>query len=452
MKNILIFILCFLPFLINGQNHPTPIHIDTLIPVQVIQVKGITDVDINTQGDLVVNYTDGTSEIPGHVVGSQGPTGNQGPQGIQGVKGDQGIQGIQGIQGPPGTGSLSAFVTPEQYGANHQVNSTVDADAIQQAVNNSNGKMLLLYGTYYLNHGISVPITQNLIQKGQAILYTNNNNAFDVWSRPQPVDLNQAIQMQNYKCTFENLTISMQSNQTGFNMRPGSNNEFHNIIFVGGNWAARSEFQLNANYSMCTVLGCTNGIYIGIGSFPGANINNSQSNCSRVSQYHCHTVSNIGLYIDASYEVAMDMIIIEGNGSINYGVYYNMQTSTTSKNGKLDFLHGEQTGGASGAWVYANLRDGSLQLGNIITHYSGLVVEGTSATGAATLVVEYLNYAVGDANGKYFKSSNIDYQFNWCSSFYPSVVPNLFTSGSNITYCSGNVGGCPSNSFGVLTR
>ena len=71
-------------------------------------VKGISSAVVNDKGELVITYTDGTSDNLGVVVGDKGEqgekgeTGAQGPQGEQGEKGETGAQGPQGEQGEKG--------------------------------------------------------------------------------------------------------------------------------------------------------------------------------------------------------------------------------------------------------------------------------------------------------------------------------------------------------------
>ena len=70
--------------------------------------RGIASAVINLSGELIINYSDSTSENLGNVIGPQGEQGPQGETGIQGPKGDkgdtgeQGIQGIQGLKGDTG--------------------------------------------------------------------------------------------------------------------------------------------------------------------------------------------------------------------------------------------------------------------------------------------------------------------------------------------------------------
>lgn len=57
------------------------------------ETKGIASAVVNDNGELVITYTDGTSDNLGVVVGEKGDKGEQGEQGPQGDKGEQGEDG-----------------------------------------------------------------------------------------------------------------------------------------------------------------------------------------------------------------------------------------------------------------------------------------------------------------------------------------------------------------------
>jgi len=85
--------------------------------------KSIATCVINTSGQLVIYYTDGTNDNVGRVVGlpgadgANGQNGLNGQNGAQGVKGDKGDTGETGPQGPPGTGTggnISVYVSTLQ--------------------------------------------------------------------------------------------------------------------------------------------------------------------------------------------------------------------------------------------------------------------------------------------------------------------------------------------------
>ena len=64
---------------------------------------GVASSEINSLGELVITYSDGTTVNLGRVVGNDGAQGVQGEKGEKGDKGDQGVQGEKGDAGINGT-------------------------------------------------------------------------------------------------------------------------------------------------------------------------------------------------------------------------------------------------------------------------------------------------------------------------------------------------------------
>lgn len=70
---------------------------------------GITKTEINSNGELIITYSNNLVSNLGVVVGAKGDKGDkgekgdQGEQGLQGEKGDKGEQGVQGEKGQDGT-------------------------------------------------------------------------------------------------------------------------------------------------------------------------------------------------------------------------------------------------------------------------------------------------------------------------------------------------------------
>ena len=63
---------------------------------------GVASSEINSLGELVIKYSNGTTVNLGKVVGTDGAQGAQGVKGDKGDKGDQGIQGEKGDKGDAG--------------------------------------------------------------------------------------------------------------------------------------------------------------------------------------------------------------------------------------------------------------------------------------------------------------------------------------------------------------
>lgn len=65
-------------------------------------LKGIKSTEINSSGELVITYTDGTTQNLGVVVGADGDKGDKGDTGATGEKGDKGDTGATGATGDKG--------------------------------------------------------------------------------------------------------------------------------------------------------------------------------------------------------------------------------------------------------------------------------------------------------------------------------------------------------------
>lgn len=417
--------------------------------------KGITSTSIDGSGNLIIFYTDGTSSNVGKVVGPKGDPGSQGSQGPQGPKGDTGPQGPQGIPGSGGSG-INGFISPDTYGARHSnqtisstdlpqyssvgatISDTYDWACIQMALNNSNGKIVILSGQYYVNRGLKRGKMFTTIIDGNWVVLTTNNNTFDVFGADQPANPNEAVQMVSHRLEMRHGLISCQSNQNAVVPRPTSNSVFENILIAGGSWGFRLEFCLQARLIECTVLGATNGCYIGIGSFPGADGNNSQSNYTWLQQFHTHTVSQTAIKVHSSYGVRLDDTIIEGNNTIQTGIDYDASGSTTTKNLEINTVHFEQTGGGN-TLIKINSRDATIRITDVITHYPILLVDATSSTGNGNIIFSYCNYAAPTSDNKYFKSTNTTWVFMYNNMFPEFVIQNCFRTPTPTKY-NGNSG------------
>jgi hypothetical protein len=74
--------------------------------IQYTAAVSIDDAFVNTDGDLILTYTDSTTDNVGSVIGPAGPQGLTGPQGPQGATG---ATGATGPQGPAGAGGALGY-------------------------------------------------------------------------------------------------------------------------------------------------------------------------------------------------------------------------------------------------------------------------------------------------------------------------------------------------------
>lgn len=80
--------------------------------------RGVRNMRLTESGDVIVEYTDGTTQNFGPLVGPRGPEGPAGPQGEAGAPGPDGAPGPQGgpgPEGPAGPAGPAGPTCPEGY-------------------------------------------------------------------------------------------------------------------------------------------------------------------------------------------------------------------------------------------------------------------------------------------------------------------------------------------------
>lgn len=105
-------------------------------------------VTIDTNGNLQVALSDGTTLNAGHIVGPQGPQGVAGPQGQQGLQGPAGATGATGTQGEIGPQGLQGVAGPK--GDTGEAGTTVTAGVVNNGtlvLTKSDGSTVAVAGT-----------------------------------------------------------------------------------------------------------------------------------------------------------------------------------------------------------------------------------------------------------------------------------------------------------------
>ncbi|MBS6584079.1 MAG: collagen-like protein [Subdoligranulum sp.] len=87
------------------------------------ETKGIASAVINDNGELVITYTDGTSDNLGVVVGKDGVDGEDGKDGQDGAPGKDGVDGEDGKDGQDGrrTRHIKGRVQRRRHQACHYI-------------------------------------------------------------------------------------------------------------------------------------------------------------------------------------------------------------------------------------------------------------------------------------------------------------------------------------------
>ena len=125
---------------------------------------GISSSSIDLNGDLILTYTDSSTNNAGHVVG---PTGATGPTGENGTNGTNGLNGVDGVTGPTGaTGSVlslgKVLIVDQVYGDDLTAPITgLPYQTVEAALNGTSGTtgttVWIMPGTYTLGGKLILP-------------------------------------------------------------------------------------------------------------------------------------------------------------------------------------------------------------------------------------------------------------------------------------------------------
>ncbi len=436
---------------------------------------GIATTVINTNGELVIYYTDGLVDNVGRVVGLDGKDG------AKGDKGDKGDTGPTGPQGPPGTGvgSGSVFInfpvfiqSPEyykpahanktfsqQYGSNAQkyidtafagvfktagalITDQIDWACVQAAVNSMpTGSRYVGYGTYYINKSIYVSPFRSL-KFSEGIYKTTNSNAFAIFYRENPTDGNTAMQRTDYDVHFEHMQFYGGDSQTGINVSCSYNATYESCRFFDLGDAIIATFQINASVKNCLFTGILRGVTLGW--VPGLSPATYQSN--QVSLYHCQFSGRKLVNGGSQYAVKTDQVsgielwycIIEGF-SWQRGIWQVNANSTVVKDLKDTGGHCEAVEGFTVAYIETDMREGNIIKDGGWGQYPALMVKATSTAGTVHVKVMNVPYWVGRADGKSFESNGCQWTFedNNGAFFDKGQVLSQFV-GNNVQECGGD--------------
>jgi len=382
------------------------------------------------------------------------------PQGRSGADGKDGKDGING------SGGVNGFIEPDKYGASHSnslipnqqwidslipnigatTSWTKDRGAITYCLQKANGRIIVMYGNYYVENSLKRPKYADVNIIANAVVYTTNSNTFSVFTSDEATSLADAETMEGYTVSIEGLSLSLQGQQTGYDLNPCFMARLIKCNSYGGLTGFNLEFCLIPKLDQCRAQNCTNGLILTYSGVAGGGISTSESNAGEINSFRTHTVSGVGIWLNDVYETTITNYVCEGNGSIVNAVKIT-SAGTTDKSTTINGFHFEQTGGCTDALFKINTRDMDVLISNPIAHYGGLLIDATSSTGQGIVTLARCGYAVG-INNKYFKMSNITGHFSR-NNYFPSVavINNCFVDGFALGLCSGT--GCGTNKYTI---
>jgi hypothetical protein len=356
-------------------------------------------------------------------------------------------QGAQGSGG--GGGSTAGLISPDDYGAKHstqtvQGSKTYDRQALTNCFQSAKGKVVILYGDYYVDSSFYMLKYDDVRVIGNAMIHTTNSNKFDVMTSAAPTDLNDAIKMESRSISMEGVKFQVSGAQTAF--RPYASFYTYvqgcKVFGDGRGMAINLEFNLSAYLLDCEANNLLDGFNVSHGGFPSANQDNSQSNYTTLYNCRCFTVSHIGFNILQSYGVKLNSCIVEGNNSIYQAVNFDANLNTNVKDFTINTFHFEQTGGATDAIVNLYTRDAIVYITDFnIKYNTSVAIAATSKTGAQSfggwVYLDQLTFLPDMNNGsKWFRSNSMFWSFQNSNYLNSTNLTTCWDTAKGVKPCS----------------
>ncbi len=174
-------------------------------------VRSISSTEINESGELIVYYSDGSSENLGVVKGEDGAPGIRGEVGKKGADGEKGANGIDGIDGTDGTNGKDGT-----NGTDGVITIVPDTDTVALAAAKGLRSAVSIYCVFTAS-GSTTPYASagsGVIYRldpatGNALIITNYHVVYDVDSRTQN-GISESITLYLYGAEYESLAIEAE--------------------------------------------------------------------------------------------------------------------------------------------------------------------------------------------------------------------------------------------------
>lgn len=328
------------------------------------------------------------------------------------------------------------------YGGSFAVTTdNIDWAALQYTVNQScnNGTPMCLRGNYFMgSKDITMP---KIVTSNKFTIYGFSNLVTFAggkgWTRTRPASLAESQTQQNTSMYFHHVRLAGSGAGTGFEPAANTNSIFENLFIEGFATGAIFRTTQNGNIISIDIRDCANGSIVRneealVGS-------EAQTQSNGTNMWHPrirHSVSMTrGIQYFASYQGTIFGAQIEGNGSIQYGIFFDALGLTTVKNFDIFKPHFESTSGFTGAAIYVKMREGTCRVfsaeHDIADTVGGLgnnllMVEAESTVLSPSLIIDTQNInkwspaAGGPFAGKYFNNT----QCRWNMYLWSNVVPS----------------------------
>lgn len=384
--------------------------------------KSVASCAVDPSGNLIITYTDATTQNAGKVVGSTGATpilqngntttlafGNPASLTLRVTAPNTYAIDAAIPQGKDGTGGTGGqkfnYYTPDQFGTG--------AAAMQACLTAACADGLPIYssGTYNCgNTVLTLPKQFNSLTwyGGGAKIICGGI------TRPRPANLTESQQQQNTKYTISDIQILGNGTGIGFEPAANSNSVFHNFQVSNFQTAGYFRTTQNGDIRNWSINNCVNGIIRDAESINGINPSQAQSNDTECHKIRMHVSNgfnmNICFGIYHSFGCHTYKTEVEGNAKVfrvfdidNFG--NNTVKELIAFEPHFEFTQGFTPGGC---FAKVNLNAGIFKLispNHDVGALAGMILIDASGSGvAAEMFVQDVNK--WEHSGKIFINTN----------------------------------------------
>lgn len=312
--------------------------------------------------------------------------------------------------------------------------------------------LILGYGKYYINRDVRINDERTITFQG-GYYEATNNNVWTFFSSTAPGTNGALANKQNLRLiTFRDMEINGTGYQDGIEIQGSYGANYNNIKFRNLDDGIICNFQLNMTVRNCYFnaynRGITAGALIGLdGAF-------YVSNNVRVED--CQFRGNQSPQVRTEYAfkgarisgVFLERNIAEGFGFKKVFIIDDENVSTVFES-RVSYTHFEAVDGISeGGLVTYNVRQGIHTFEVAFGQYPAIMIDATSSTGNADIMIKNVPYWVGNASGKSLKSNLVSWDIEKSQGIFTdkSVALNQFV-GNNVVECPYSASRCGYNSL-----
>jgi hypothetical protein len=353
--------------------------------------KGINSCTINSSGNLIITYSDGSSQDVGHVVGDKGDPGT-------------------------GNGTSVTFqcVTPNQFYTNDW------GVAVQKAIDTACASRIPLYTSGIYDCGATV---LNFPLFFDEIMWVGNRAKIICggFTRTRPTNGTDSAKQQNTKYNIYDLFIAGHGTGIGFQPAANSNSVFQNLTIESFDTAGIFRTTQHGFFNQISMNDCLNGLFYDCETNGDLQAAATQSNDNKLMLPRFHSNKNCGITISVKGSFGFECwgLETEGTGTILNPIVVDDLGNGTVKGFNFYKPHFEHRGGlqTNGAFAKVKLNQGQFfmsdpnhDVGDLLPEMC--MVDATACAAGSEIILQDVNKWLYKAGNKIFKGGQTHWRFD----------------------------------------